>query len=178
MLHLGRSWPVRPRRAIGPDLTFWFFCVKAKEQKSRTRSAKSASRNAKEHLLPKDHIILTFIYNPAARNRKNLILKPVSSTINFFYHLNQISRRKFLQHSSRLAGGAYPAMMAMGLLKEAPAHPFSLPGDAKGEHIIILGAGLAGLTAAYELQKLGYRCTILEAGKEPADVAGVYARDR
>lgn len=77
--------------------------------------------------------------------------------------MNQISRRKFLQHSSRLAGGAYPAMMAMGLLKEAPAHPFRLEGDAKGNHIIILGAGLAGLTAAYELQKLGYRCTILEA---------------
>ncbi|MDF2192630.1 flavin monoamine oxidase family protein [Paraflavitalea sp. CAU 1676] len=78
--------------------------------------------------------------------------------------MNQLTRRKFLQHSSRLAGGAYPAMMALGLLKDAPAHAFELTGDApKGEHIIILGAGLAGLTAAYELQKLGYRCTILEA---------------
>ena len=77
--------------------------------------------------------------------------------------MNQISRRKFLQHSSRLAGGAYPAMMALGLLQEAPAHAFELPGEAKGEHVVILGAGLAGLTAAYELQKLGYRCTILEA---------------
>jgi monoamine oxidase len=54
-------------------------------------------------------------------------------------------------------------MMALGLLKEAPAHPFSLPGKAKSEHIIILGAGLAGMAAAYELRKLGYQCTILEA---------------
>jgi len=29
--------------------------------------------------------------------------------------------------------------------------------------IIILGAGLAGLAAAYELEKVGYQCTILEA---------------
>jgi monoamine oxidase len=77
--------------------------------------------------------------------------------------LNQISRRKFLLHTGRLAGGAYPAMMALGLLPEAPAPDFQLPGTAKGEHIVILGAGLAGLTAAYELQQLGYRCTILEA---------------
>lgn len=54
-------------------------------------------------------------------------------------------------------------MMALGLLPEAPAPDFHLPGSAKGEHIVILGAGLAGLTAAYELQQLGYRCTILEA---------------
>ncbi|WP_276485724.1 flavin monoamine oxidase family protein [Paraflavitalea pollutisoli] len=79
--------------------------------------------------------------------------------------MNQLTRRKFLQHSSRLAGGAYPAMMALGLLKEAPAHAFDLPSDpeANREHVIILGAGLAGMTAAYELQKLGYRCTLLEA---------------
>ncbi|QCR25167.1 amine oxidase [Pontibacter sp. SGAir0037] len=45
----------------------------------------------------------------------------------------------------------------------APAHAFKLEGESKGKHIIILGAGLAGMTAAYELGKLGYQCTILEA---------------
>jgi monoamine oxidase len=54
-------------------------------------------------------------------------------------------------------------MMAMGMLPAAPAHPFRLEGDGKGEEILILGAGLAGMAAAYELGKLGYRCTILEA---------------
>jgi len=58
---------------------------------------------------------------------------------------------------------AYPAMLALGMLKEAPAHAFSLDGSGKGKHILILGAGLAGMAAAYELLKLGYQCTILEA---------------
>src|ERR1700722_4026703 len=54
-------------------------------------------------------------------------------------------------------------MMAMGLLPAAPAHPFKLEGSGVGKSVLILGAGLAGMSAAYELQKLGYRCTILEA---------------
>jgi monoamine oxidase len=54
-------------------------------------------------------------------------------------------------------------MMAMGLLPAAPAHPFKLEGSGNGKSVLILGAGLAGMSAAYELQKLGYRCTILEA---------------
>jgi len=54
-------------------------------------------------------------------------------------------------------------MMAMGFLPAAPAHPFHLEGDGQGKQVIILGAGLTGMAAAYELGKLGYRCTILEA---------------
>jgi monoamine oxidase len=63
------------------------------------------------------------------------------------------------------ASVTYPAMMAMGMLKPAAAHAFDLNGSGEGKHIIILGAGLAGMASAYELQKLGYRCTILEARK-------------
>jgi len=62
-----------------------------------------------------------------------------------------------------LSGAAYPAMLALGMLKSAPANAFNLQGSGKGKKIIILGAGLAGMSAAYELQKLGYDCTILEA---------------
>src|SRR5579872_6473814 len=54
-------------------------------------------------------------------------------------------------------------MMAMGLLPAAPAHPFRLEGSGNAQEVLILGAGLAGMAAAYELNKLGYRCTILEA---------------
>jgi monoamine oxidase len=54
-------------------------------------------------------------------------------------------------------------MMAMGLLPGAPAHSFDPEGSGDGASVLILGAGLAGMSAAYELQKLGYRCTILEA---------------
>ncbi|PSR57380.1 amine oxidase [Adhaeribacter arboris] len=54
-------------------------------------------------------------------------------------------------------------MMALGLLPSAPAHAFNLSGDGKGKHVVILGGGLAGMASAYELNKLGYRTTILEA---------------
>ncbi|SHH75884.1 monoamine oxidase [Chryseolinea serpens] len=57
----------------------------------------------------------------------------------------------------------YAAMMALEMLPAAPAHSFSLPGSGQGKSVVILGAGLAGMTTAYELTKLGYRCTVLEA---------------
>ncbi len=62
-----------------------------------------------------------------------------------------------------LAGGAYPAMLALGMLRPAPAYSFNLPGKGTGKKVVILGGGLAGMTCAYELNKLGYNCTILEA---------------
>jgi monoamine oxidase len=74
-----------------------------------------------------------------------------------------VTRRAFLTETSKAALAAYPVMMALGMLRAAPAYPFQLEGNGQNKHIIILGAGLAGLTAAYELQKLGYQCTILEA---------------
>ncbi|MCC9166493.1 flavin monoamine oxidase family protein [Pontibacter harenae] len=77
--------------------------------------------------------------------------------------MKSLSRRDFITKSAVLAGGAYPAMLALNLLPAAPAHAFKLEGSGKGKHIIILGAGLAGMTVAYELGKLGYHCTILEA---------------
>ena len=54
-------------------------------------------------------------------------------------------------------------MLAMGILPAAPAHPFRLEGEGNGKEVLILGAGLAGMAAAYELGKRGYKCTILEA---------------
>lgn len=74
-----------------------------------------------------------------------------------------LSRRAFLSKASLLAGSSYPAMLALGLIKSAPAEAFDLTENGTGKHVIILGAGLAGMTAAYELKKLGYKCTILEA---------------
>ncbi|MGZ3754599.1 MAG: flavin monoamine oxidase family protein [Mucilaginibacter sp.] len=77
--------------------------------------------------------------------------------------MENLTRRSFLSKGAMLAGGAYPAMLALGLLKSAPAHAFNLTGSGSGKHVIILGGGLAGMTSAYELNKLGYKCTILEA---------------
>lgn len=74
-----------------------------------------------------------------------------------------ISRREFLTKTGKAGLLSYPAMLALGMLKSAPAYPFELQGNGNGKHVIILGAGLAGMTCAYELTKLGYTCTILEA---------------
>ncbi|PHS15313.1 MAG: amine oxidase [Kangiella sp.] len=42
--------------------------------------------------------------------------------------------------------------------------PVDWPGDVgTGKKVIILGAGISGLVSAYEMTKLGYECTILEA---------------
>jgi monoamine oxidase len=42
--------------------------------------------------------------------------------------------------------------------------PGDWPGNAGiGKSVVILGAGMAGMTAAYEMTQLGYNCTILEA---------------
>ncbi|HVU53667.1 MAG TPA: flavin monoamine oxidase family protein [Puia sp.] len=77
--------------------------------------------------------------------------------------MRKLTRREFLTRTGTLAGVAYPAMLSMGFIPAAPAHPFRLEGDGSGKQVLILGAGLAGMSAAYELGKLGYRCTILEA---------------
>ncbi|UBU11999.1 flavin monoamine oxidase family protein [Nonomuraea gerenzanensis] len=71
------------------------------------------------------------------------------------------------------AGGAGAMYAAMGALGLAPAEQdkaytpprrsdFTLSGRASAK-VVILGAGVAGLTAAYELGKAGYDCTLLEA---------------
>ncbi|MFT4032951.1 MAG: flavin monoamine oxidase family protein [Siphonobacter sp.] len=72
-----------------------------------------------------------------------------------------MTRRDFIEKT----GNSYLAMAALGFLPEAPAKPFHLPRNEKAnsKKVIILGAGLAGMSAAYELGKLGYDCTLLEA---------------
>jgi monoamine oxidase len=83
-----------------------------------------------------------------------------------------LSRRRLI-HLVGKAGGAaaaYRTMAAMGWLPvpEAYAGPPELPrGDGKGEPILILGAGIAGMVAAYELKRAGYPCRILEARHRP-----------
>jgi monoamine oxidase len=50
----------------------------------------------------------------------------------------------------------------MGIASRMSGPP-ALSGSGKGKKVVILGAGLAGMTAAYELGKLGYDCQLLEA---------------
>jgi monoamine oxidase len=53
-------------------------------------------------------------------------------------------------------------MRGLGLAEDS-ALPFGLSGQVEGQRVVILGAGLAGMAAAHQLNKLGYQCTLLEA---------------
>ena len=78
-----------------------------------------------------------------------------------------MTRREFIETTGRLGITTLTAMSALGLLSRATGYGAELKGlPAVGPNarrkVIILGAGIAGLTAAYELGKLGFDCTILE----------------
>jgi len=73
------------------------------------------------------------------------------------------TRREFINKVSLLTGSGYTTMLGLGLIPEAPAVPLARTEKVVNKKVIILGAGLAGLAAAYQLGKLGYTCTILEA---------------
>ena len=79
-----------------------------------------------------------------------------------------LTRRQFLTRVGRAGGysATFMMMQSLGLLAipeaEAEANKLRLV-DGKGSSVVILGAGIAGLVAAYELGKAGYRCTLLEA---------------
>lgn len=77
-----------------------------------------------------------------------------------------ITRREFLYRAAAVGGTGllFNTMDAwgMGIASRMPGPPV-LSGSGKGKSVLILGAGLAGMTAAYELEKLGYRVQLLEA---------------
>ncbi|HTU11669.1 MAG TPA: FAD-dependent oxidoreductase [Allosphingosinicella sp.] len=79
-----------------------------------------------------------------------------------------VTRRAFLERLGAVGGfsAAYLGMEAMGLLHASPAsaEPFELPrAPGRGKTVVILGAGIAGLVAAYELKNAGWDVTVLEA---------------
>jgi monoamine oxidase len=77
------------------------------------------------------------------------------------------TRRGFLQRVAAAGGysAAFLSMQALGLLPATSrAEPVTLEiGARHGKKVVILGAGIAGMTAAHELRKAGYHCTLLEA---------------
>jgi monoamine oxidase len=78
-----------------------------------------------------------------------------------------LTRRRFLERVG-MAGGSvalYETMTALGLINVPTAWagpPRLPPGSGEGKTVVILGAGIGGMTAAYELVRAGYRCQILE----------------
>lgn len=69
--------------------------------------------------------------------------------------MSDVTRRKFLKQSAfALAGAA--VLPNISIIRGAPA-----------KKILIIGAGMAGLSAGYELAQLGHEVTILEARMRP-----------
>ncbi|HET9638674.1 MAG TPA: FAD-dependent oxidoreductase [Allosphingosinicella sp.] len=79
-----------------------------------------------------------------------------------------LTRRALLERLG-LAGGVsavYLGMEAMGLLNAPPAaaEPFAMPpAPGRKSSVVVLGAGIAGLVAAYELRRSGWDVTVIEA---------------
>lgn len=76
-----------------------------------------------------------------------------------------VSRKNFLQ-AVGLTAGLGVMTQAMGTFGAQAAPPeFAAPAlkGGKGKKILILGAGISGMMAAYELNKAGYEVEVLEA---------------
>jgi monoamine oxidase len=84
----------------------------------------------------------------------------------------RLTRRRFLHLVARAGGvrALYSTMAQIGLLPVPAAYagpPQLPPASGEGVRVLVLGAGIAGMTAAYELGKAGYACTVLEARQRP-----------
>ena len=82
-----------------------------------------------------------------------------------------MSRRVFFERLASVGGLglAIAGMEALGFgFASAMAEPPKLTGGSKQTRVVILGAGHAGMTSAYELEKAGYQVTVLE----PRDIVG------
>src|SRR5215213_2986523 len=78
----------------------------------------------------------------------------------------ELTRRDLLKHAA-LTLPALAALPGRALAADpaTPATPANVGG--KPRKVIVVGAGLAGLAAAYELVQLGYDVTVLEARTRP-----------
>jgi monoamine oxidase len=78
---------------------------------------------------------------------------------------SKTTRRELLTAIGMMGGAAalYQAMTTMGHAAETQFNgPPNLSGARKGSTVVVLGAGLAGMVAAYELTKAGYSVRVLE----------------
>jgi monoamine oxidase len=76
------------------------------------------------------------------------------------------NRRTFLRRLGAAGGygATYSAMVSLGLMATpACAQPKLTPQTGRGKSVVILGGGIAGLTTAYELERAGFKVTLLEA---------------
>src|ERR1035441_9977269 len=92
-----------------------------------------------------------------------------------------MNRRSLFKLIGAVAGSAvmYQAMTELGHAGESGySGPIDLQGDPKGASVLILGAGMAGMSAAYELRKAGYRVQVLEYNRSEERHVGKECRSR
>jgi monoamine oxidase len=105
-----------------------------------------------------DNVVVPHTRGRSVSGRHQLTLKSCNGTW-------PLTRRSFLEQFG-LVGGSALVMSAMRSwdLMAAQAGPRPvLSGRANGTRVVVLGAGVSGLTVGYELRKLGYNVSILEA---------------
>jgi monoamine oxidase len=80
-----------------------------------------------------------------------------------------MTRRELLAMIGTSAGSAamYQAMSSLGLAAPSSYKPAQLGAAPTGASVLVLGAGIAGLVAAYELRKAGYKVDLLEYNSRP-----------
>jgi len=81
-----------------------------------------------------------------------------------------MTRRELLRMIGLTAGTSamYQAMSGLGLAAESPYRgPIDLQGAPRGTSVLVLGAGIAGMSAAFELRNAGYDVTVLEYNTRP-----------
>ena len=80
---------------------------------------------------------------------------------------NKLSRRHFLSLVGAAGGSTavYNTSLALGLMQESgPVAQLDLKQiGRRKKKVAVLGAGIAGLTVAYELERAGYDVTVIEA---------------
>jgi monoamine oxidase len=83
-----------------------------------------------------------------------------------------LTRRDFLLRVGQAGGYAatFMTMQSLGLMPMRGQRPEAIgaaPGTGKGTRVVVLGAGIGGMVSAYELKRLGYEVTLLEARERP-----------